>query len=159
MSKVIFLDYDGVLNNQDYLCLSDYPIKREIKGYEADFDPYRVNLLKQACDSTDAVVVVMSSWRFNKDAREYLMKRGIPIIGVTPYLENDNRGVEVQQWLDEHSAVEKYVLLDDDKSGYTEEQLKHLVYTSNGVNGLGLEPSDVEKITKLLGEGDSYEVK
>ena len=124
--KVIFLDVDGVLNSE----LSREQERNNFDNWmEHEVSEMHVNNLKKIVDATGAQIVLSSSWRFDHPkatGRDFiadpLMKIldrklkavGLDIIDVTPDLRGKIRGVEIQDWLDRHSEVEKFVILDDD---------------------------------------------
>ena len=64
MEKIIFLDFDGVLNTQHYQRLLNYQEKAWKDEYGAFFDPEAVLQLKRIVDATNADIVVESSWKF-----------------------------------------------------------------------------------------------
>ena len=64
MSKVIFLDFDGVLNTEYQQDLLQYKGKPWQDEYGALFDPNAVKQLKRIIDATNADIVVESSWRY-----------------------------------------------------------------------------------------------
>jgi hypothetical protein len=137
--KVIFLDIDGVLNVM-------YPGRDE---YGRLFHPEFVDNLKRIIDETDAKIVISSTWRYGglqrmKDLWEF---RGLPgeVIDITidcnvlvndgrfDYYDEVKRGHEIQEWLDTHSNIENYVILDDDND-FLSNQRGNLVRTSNNIN-------------------------
>lgn len=93
------------------------------------FDERCVNFLDCIVRETGAKLVISSTWR-----RAGLLKmkrmwddRGLPgdVIDITPsvvspeitekyYHPRADRGYEIQQWLEDHSEVTDYVILDDD---------------------------------------------
>lgn len=119
--KVIFLDIDGVLNDEGD--------ERE-KGVV--IDPYFVRNLFQIVDKTGAEIILSSSWRYsygayaregfpgdNKDLEDLLQaldKYGLKVPGITPLLFNgpDGRPFEIRSWLCHRPEVENFVILDDD---------------------------------------------
>lgn len=139
--KVIFLDVDGVLN-------SEFSREKERNNFdnwmEHEVSEMHVNNLKKIVDATGAQIVLSSSWRFDHPkatGRDFiadpLMKVldrklkavGLDIIDVTPDLRGKIRGVEIQDWLDRHSEVERFVILDDDVD-MMEEQKPFFVNTT-----------------------------
>lgn len=131
--KLIFLDIDGVLNNELFFkSRKEKAIKNESRiDFEVSmFDPRCVDLLNHIVDKTNAYVVISSTWRKGKDVKELenlFDKVGFKgtIIGKTPWLtyagENGTvpRGCEIKHWLDNHPDKDKYldaryVILDDD---------------------------------------------
>ena len=64
MKKIIFLDFDGVLNTEHYQGLLQYQGKSWQDKYGAFFDPNAVKQLKRIIDATGADIVVESSWKY-----------------------------------------------------------------------------------------------
>jgi hypothetical protein len=108
--KIVFLDFDGVLNCEQ---------SNEQLGTRYRFSPGGVGSLNEILQQTGAWVVITSSWRENWSLREnaeFLERDGVlpnRVIGKTPAL-NDQRGHEIAAWL--HAVpylVESFVILDD----------------------------------------------
>lgn len=104
--RVLFLDIDGVLNHE---------------STGAYFEGEKVEILNKILTTTDANLVVTSTWRLGATPAEMdqmLASQGVipgRVIGVTPYLD-DQRGQEIQEWLREWAQrydVDKIVILDD----------------------------------------------
>ena len=134
--KIIFLDFDGVLNTEYYQGLLQYQGKPWQDEYGAFFDPKSVKQLKRIIDATDADIVVESSWKhLGLDAMKELWDvRNLPgrVIDITPssvsdeYLSNvdlDNldasmlhcKGLEISSWLSEKGQSNtRYVIIDDE---------------------------------------------
>ena len=139
--KVIFLDVDGVLNSE----VSREQERNNFDNWmEHEVSEMHVNNLKKIVDATGAQIVLSSSWRFDHPkatGRDFivdpLMKVldrklkavGLDIIDVTPDLRGKIRGAEIQDWLDRHSEVERFVILDDDVD-MMEEQKPFFVNTT-----------------------------
>lgn len=124
--RIIFLDVDGVLNNDettDRYC-----------GF-VGIDPKLVEKLKWIYDISDKEeetrIVVSSSWRYDKIKKEftsdgcydYLLDRlkeaDMEVIGMTPMHPKSgwHRGAEILQWLKENKEemkVSSFVILDDE---------------------------------------------
>ena len=152
--KVIFLDKDGVLNSDEYF---DKIQGLEIEGIESDVDVDKVKLLKQAAHETGAKVVVTASARYTKNGQLLiqLLREHQIFADITPFI-NNQRGLEIKQWLSEHPETEDFVILDDEIfDSYDEELMKKLIKISNG-NGIsfgeGLQQKDVDKIIQRLGK-------
>ncbi len=123
--KVIFLDVDGVLNSSH-----SHSISTNEKGWMWDeVSEYHLEKLKRIVDKTDAKIVLSSSWReyhplltgdgevtdgLLKVLLEKFEKFGLSIYDVTPELRLQIRGNEIKQWLDNHSGVSNYVIIDDE---------------------------------------------
>ena len=147
--KVIFLDYDGVVNNlifhkidgePDFYCeaLEDY-CGRDYKVN--DFQA--VAWLNKICREFNAKIVVSSTWRGRDDYAECLYKAGFKgeVIGRTPFLAehiyHETRGREIKMWLDDHDGeIEDFIILDDDADMWI---LKDYLIQTNTYRGLGYE--------------------
>ena len=114
---IIFLDIDGVLRTTaSDIWWSDkliQPIPDSI--FKRRFSPTSVSLINQLDNITKAKIVITSTWKtFYKfeDLKKELFSRGLvsDIIDITPVLQN--RGTEIQCWLDINS-VNKYAVIDD----------------------------------------------
>ena len=110
-----------------------YRTKKE--GYETRdeygqvFDPRCVAWLDHIVETTGAKIVVSSTWRMSglQVMKEMWQMRDLPgeVIDITPlqtdpelveryYDPKADRGYEIQEWIDNHSELEGYVILDDD---------------------------------------------
>jgi hypothetical protein len=127
--KIIFLDFDGVLNHEKF-----YKERFE-KRYEegamsyplSEIDREAVENLNFLCKETDAKIVISSTWRHSgldycKDALERSGFIG-EIIDITPDLRSNNclRGNEILKWIKDNKDkvgpyynFTEYVILDDD---------------------------------------------
>ena len=63
MKKIIFLDFDGVLNTEHYQNYLTHERKPWQDKHGALFDPEAVRQLKRIVDVTKADIVIESSWR------------------------------------------------------------------------------------------------
>lgn len=128
--KIIFLDFDGVLNHELYY------VRRHEKNFEgypgypqAEFDPESIKKLNYIIEKTGAKVVISSSWRHGRTLQELqnlLSSVGFngEIIDFTPSFKHDDclRGNEILEWVKKHEELigqpyhefENYVILDDD---------------------------------------------
>ena len=127
--KVIFLDFDGVLNSQSSFIYED---ARRKKHKEQGVKGRVPETLSHECTATfqmlldqypDVKIVVSSTWRmiFTLDQlREKLNEYhvdGSRIIDKTGQDYGGNRGVEIQNWLDNHPEVKHYIIIDDNDWG------------------------------------------
>ena len=131
MAKIIFLDFDGVLNTEHYQGLLQYQGKPWQDEYGAFFDPKAVKQLKGIVDATDADIVVESSWKYlGLDAMKELWEvRNLPgtIIDITPSLLGKNKGVEIASWLSKYAKQDiRYVIIDDEYV-ILDSQLPHFI--------------------------------
>lgn len=149
--KVLFLDFDGVLNTEDY---------REVHGSSnAGIDKSKLPLLKKLIDSTDAKIVLSTSlrmyWDKNPDKCDYYGKvindifsdYGLEVYDKTPVLENEKREEEILQWIIDNPGVRKYVVIDD---GFLSAKFLrgHFVQTSD-TDG-GLQEEHINKAIEIL---------
>lgn len=151
MNKIIFLDFDGVLNTEYYQGLLQYQGKPRQDEYGAFFDPKAVKQLKRIIDATDADIVVESSWKYlGLDAMKELWKvRNLPgrIIDITPstisdeYLLNVDlddfsnkmhhcKGLEISSWLSEKGLSNTRYVIIDDEYVILDSQLPHFILTN-----------------------------
>jgi hypothetical protein len=105
---VIFLDVDGVLNRS-------LPTARSKKHVVA---PELLARFKSLAASTNAYVVLTSTWRHEPGGIEKAKELGIPFEDVVQDLRPRSRGAEVKAWLVRHPDVERFVILDDDDDDY-----------------------------------------
>ena len=134
MNKILFLDFDGVLNTEHYQGLLQYQSSPWQDEYGAFFDPKAVKQLKRIIDATDADIVVESSWKYlGLDAMKELWKvRNLPgtIIDITPSLLGKNKGVEIASWLSKYAKQDiRYVIIDDEYV-ILDSQLPHFILTN-----------------------------
>ena len=148
--KFIFLDFDGVLNSQDY---------RDIHGSSgAGIDKSKLPLLKKLVDSTGAKIVLSTSLRtywdkdpdkcdyYGKIINETFAKYGLEVYDKTPVLENERREDEILQWIVDNPGIKNYVVIDDGfLSGIHIN--KYFVQTSDSE---GLLEVHIEKAIKIL---------
>jgi hypothetical protein len=119
--KVLFLDFDGVLNSGAFI---------EVRGYRPEtLDAAAVARLNGVLARTRARVVVSSTWRLGYtlgELRDILVRHGFEgeVIGVTPHLgraavfplQRTPRGMEIQAWLDaQPEPPEAIAIVDDDE--------------------------------------------
>ena len=145
--KVIFLDFDGVLNSAKYLL-----------GCGMAIDPTRMVLLRRIVGATGAKIILSTSWRehWAKTLSEcdsigvlindIFSKYGLQILDKTPEL-HARRETEIKSWLDKHPEVKSFVVLDD-RLLSAEYLNGHFIKTSNYFDGL--DESDVQKAIEIL---------
>ena len=111
--KVIFLDIDGVMNRKELL-------KQSFDSIGED----HLNLLKFVVKTTDAQIVLSSTWRLIKKSKtkveSELNRFGLSLFDSTPNLDSDLRWKEIKSWLDQHPEVDDFVIIDDDPNAGSE---------------------------------------
>ena len=112
MGFAVFLDVDGVLNTST-------TVKQTPYGYTG-IDDARVEILAHALEKYGGGDIVLSSdWKELKPKHDdyvYLVsklkKYGLEISGQT-FDSNLERGKGIKEYLEEHSEIEEFVILDD----------------------------------------------
>ena len=136
--RIIFLDIDGVLA----------PIRRWDRY--GDLDRACMQVLNDIVASSEADVVVSSTWRHGKtvaELQDILGAEGFAgrVVDKTPSdIRGAYRGDEIAAWLAEH-AVGGFVIIDDHAD--MGELRTHLVLTQPAH---GLQPADVPRALALL---------
>ena len=151
---ILFLDFDGVMVTDRYqaqLTAVNSPLRDD---YGAQFDPVCVENLRRIIDSTDADIVVISTWKMEmglEGIQQMWDARQLPgkVIGVTPDIDPIHRGDEVQAWLDANPGAVRYAIIDDTPflNFFNEEQLPHLFKVDERT---GLDEKTVTKVIELL---------
>lgn len=144
--KIIFLDFDGVLNTEHYQGLLHYQGEPWQDEHGAFFDPNAVKQLRRIIDATGADIVIESSWKYlGLDAMKELWKvRNLPgrVIDITPSSVSDEyllknldttmlhcKGMEIASWLSEQAEDIRYVIIDDEYV-ILDSQLPHFILTN-----------------------------
>lgn len=111
MTKILFLDIDGVVNHKETFK----------KGVHFPIDPYCAFLVGKIQLDTDCIVVLSSSWRHLKDGVKEINDRVVPIFDTTGSCCSGIRGVEIYNWLKNKYTYEemqspdfRYAILDDE---------------------------------------------
>ena len=152
--KIIFLDFDGVMDTAYY----DHMLSKQgLPGndpYGTVFDPNCVHNLRRIIDNTGADIVVSSSWKHFMTYKEFLEMwdaRGLPgfVTDVTPIPDmRRNRGDEIDSWLNECNVEWQYVIIDDlDGSNFNEHQIPRLLVVNPF---FGLDEDTAERAIYLL---------
>ncbi len=150
--KVIFLDFDGVMDTGFYDGALENEHKPTCDKYGAIFDPISIQNLDYIIRRTNASIVVSSDWKYfmSKDNLQAMWKaRRLPgkIIDTTPNCSR-HRGDEISQWLSNNSKVIEYAIIDDlGADCFNDSQLPHLVCV-NPYNGLDL--LSANRVIKIL---------
>ena len=155
-SKIIFLDFDGVLNTEYHQRLLQYEGKVWQDNHGASFDPKAVKQLQTIVDMTHADIVIESSWKYlGLEAMQDMWKdRQLSgkVIILTPSAISDNillstdldvldssmlhcKGAEIASWLHENNMQEVPYVIIDDEYVILESQLPHFILT-NPYDGL-----------------------
>ena len=145
MKKILFLDIDGVLNNEEWFkgCVQ--------RGVYDPLDPELV----QKLNKLDCEVVISSSWGCdNGQTWKKLRRKGfnLKVIGYTEHHEMGSdwivRGNSIKKWLHDNIGLAdyQYAILDDDGDMLLE-QKDHFVKIDFFT---GLTDQDVENVKGIL---------
>lgn len=145
MTKVLFLDADGVINNRKTSNTDGWPI-----------DKYMAFLVGRIVERTGCKIVLSSTWRLWPEGRSAIRRRVMPFIDVTPSLPFTQplpRGREIKVWLEANPDVERYAILDDEND-MLHEQMPNFFKTSFEI---GLTEEIAEAVEKhLLNKKGNY---
>lgn len=140
--KVIFLDIDGVLNN-------DFT-KEKFRNFTG-IDVRLASLLRSwLIRHPDVSVVLSSTWRLEEEFRDEVKRNGVKFKEVTPDLRAQGlkRGFEIEAWLNINPSTQ-YVILDDyGPDQFLAHQRPFLVQTSP-IHGL--RNKNLGRIENLMG--------
>lgn len=152
--KIVFLDFDGVLNSHWYML--EFPREwNSGMAVEGQIDPESIELVNKIVEATGAVVVISSAWRLIRPVEQLttmLKNKGFKgeVIGITPDLAHldKRRGDEIQEWIGTSplkDQIESFVILDDNSDMvHLTDRLVLTGYT------VGIEEHHVEKAIKIL---------
>ena len=98
---VIFTDIDGVLNPH----------------WRKKWDKKAISSYNKLCKEFDLKPVITSTWRLNhtkEELQDVFTNQGINIniFDYTPHLDQQDRGLEINEWL-LNNKVDNYVVIDD----------------------------------------------
>ena len=155
-SKIIFLDFDGVLNTEHHQRQLLYERTAWQDKYGTCFDPEAVKQLQTIVDMTHADIVIESSWKYLglEAMQEMWQDRQLPgrVIDITPSVVSDSlllsadleqispsalhcKGAEIASWLYDNNIQDAPYAIIDDEYVILESQLPHFILT-NPYDGL-----------------------
>ena len=162
MDKIIFLDFDGVLNTeyyQNYLCFQGLAYQDD---YGAIFDPETIKQLMRIIDATSAKIVIESSWKYlGLEAMQEMWEvRDLPgqVVGITSSSVSDQwlltanlddvdpamghcKGMEIASWLTDNAGLDARYVIIDDEYVILDSQLPNFILT-NPYDGITEELAD-----------------
>jgi len=150
MCKYVYLDFDGVLNTEQYqaeLAVAGVPGKDK---YGPLFAPETVRQLNRLVEATGAEIIVTSSWRYvyeEDTLYEMWDERGLPDTRVV-ILDRKFEGISK----DDHQKYVPFVYIDDEDN-YSDSEREYLIQT-NPVKGLSA--ADVDRAIAILNRFDNY---
>jgi len=150
MCKYIYLDFDGVLNTEQYQAkLAVAGVSGKDK-YGPLFDPKAVAQLNRLVEATGAEIIVTSSWRYVYEENtlyEMWDERGLPDTRVV-ILDRKFDGMSKEN----HEKYVPYVFIDNDNKCNDCE--RDFLIQTNPVNGLS--EADVDRAIAILNRFDNY---
>lgn len=166
---IIFLDMDGVMNNDSAFIRANLGIYPPNNISAMTVSHMCVSRLKRICDTTNADIVISSSWRsrviddltFSNIHGNLSVLHALEwaefdckklIIGNTPHMDNAIRGTEINCWLANRSDryiknITPYIILDDDSDFTKIQKANHFVKTNPRI---GLSENDTNKAIELI---------
>lgn len=145
------MDFDGVLNTEQYQALLAVDRKPNKDAWGSLFDPRAVENLGKIIESTGAEIVISSSWRYIHRLGSLRMMwevRELPgeIIDILPcgaaYI---SRGEDIDCWLNQHGRP-NYVIIVDLDDFYPTQHDRYI--ETNPI--IGISAADVERAIKIL---------
>lgn len=141
---LIFLDFDGVINNHSTRWTKgSFPPKR------VTCEPELVALVTEMLERLNARLVISSTWRKIKTRNDILWQFPQWAPFLEPAWKTGNsqsgfRGDEVDDWIQENEFNGRYICVDDDGDFYEHNTLVKINPET------GIKQDDVEKIVGLL---------
>lgn len=159
--KVIFLDFDGVLNSEASFRME---ARRKNNHIQDSLSAVCCSNFQFILDQdADVKVVISSTWRKMHTLVELgniLNSYGITakVIGKTPVTLTGNRGHEINLWLEDNPNVTKFVIIDDDSDAGTVNDPRGHFFQTTWKDGLLFKQA--EQIAKLFrGEEVKYKTE
>lgn len=155
---IIFLDFDGVLNDTELFKKQDWPFVSE----EDCIYPHLVVKINKIVEVTGARIVLSTAWRHNRSfehLRKLLVKQGLEAIIIDrtfsekhPHHKDDkwligaNRGMQCLDWLQKNKFlnIASFVMIDDNDLGCLHHRA---VYTDPNY---GITDVNVEEAIEIL---------
>jgi hypothetical protein len=143
MSKLLFLDVDGVLNRKS--------TKERIRSDGINWlgvDRELADRFLGWLEGKDLQIILSSTWRMFPDMTDGLQAAGIRWIDNTPIGRYSSRGAEIQSFMQDtwQQWPERYAILDDNGDMMTH-QLPHLVRTETDE---GLQERHLRDLDRIL---------
>ena len=161
--KVMFLDYDGVVNipmwdSKGKVCNFSFPSDSTVNNFQA------VQWISEFCQKFDYKIVITSSWRRKDNYADCLrnggLREGIEILGRTDILDNVDwrikRGCEIEKYIKDHPDIDYYIIIDDENIALDCQKL-HFVQTNANVGFLLDDFDAAKRIAEVdILKGDSF---
>lgn len=152
--KVIFLDFDGVLNSEASF---RYETRRKVLDVGHTLSQVSCSNLQYILDQDPSVKLVISStWRkvhTMPELKNILNSYGINpsnVLDKTSSVFSGDRSHEITMWLEEHPGIIKFVILDDDSDVLNVKDPRGHIFQTTTDDGLLLKQA--KQIAKLFRE-------
>lgn len=122
MKPIIFLDFDGVVETIYWDKKEDgsFTLNSHKLGHDELNNKQAIGWLNELYSHIPYDIVISSTWRISmslEQLQDLLINSGfnpnIKVIGMTPIL-HQQRGLEIQEWIDENNFNGKFIIIDDD---------------------------------------------
>jgi hypothetical protein len=152
--KIIFLDFDGVLNDDPKLNALKHEQEFKLEHLSKHIHEDKISLVNKITEETGAKVIVSSSWRLLADLKtlkSLLKDKGLEaeVIDTTAKggKEHDDRWKHIEQKIKEYNPT-SYVILDDDHIS-TDKDFKNPNFVKTK-DKLGITENNVDRAIKIL---------
>lgn len=156
-NKYIFLDIDGVMNNEFDILEKMHDEEKQYTRDDIHFCDEAWDLLATLCEKTGAKVILSSSWRhgFIKDERgrivvanknnslatrllDYFNKYKIQLVGLTGLGRDGCRGLQILDYITENfnGMTDEWIVLDDETFDIKEHLPMERVFKTSFKTGL-----------------------
>lgn len=139
--KVLFLDIDGVLNNET----TKEKFEEGLFKHFTALDHRLLKLFLNWIEDKDIKIIISSTWGASQFALDFLKKNGINYFDCTD--KKGNRSKEIFEFTHLNNVI-NYAILDDMDFGWTPDQRARFVQTSY-IHGL--RKKDLKKLDKIFG--------
>lgn len=156
--NIVFLDVDGVLNDENYIKKCNKKINKDwcFCFEQVPFNPRSLKNLQMIVDNTNAKIVLTSTWRLKQSHMFVLKARlseyGLTIDDKTDFINWSARGQEISKYLSKCPQNTKYVVIDDEVCDIVTEIDKKNVVKINPKFGLTV--LKASKCIDILNKGE-----
>lgn len=152
--KIIFLDFDGVLNSEASFRLEQ---RRKTLHVSDTLSDIACSNLQYILEQDSSVrIVISSTWRklhTLEELKSFLQARlvdGSKVIGKTPAVLSCDRAHEINLWLGDNPGVTKFVVIDDDLDVLAITDPRGRIFQTSWEDGLLF--AQAEEIARLFRE-------
>ena len=136
----VFLDFDGVLYDIEYLIMNKIKNNEKLFRYAPDSIEALNKLFSNLSTKFNPHLVISSFWRMKFPMTVRLLKdHGFNIVGV-PLMKTKisnkpmKRGLEIKDFLEEHDNSDNYIIIDDTSFDYAKHFPKEKIVKTHILN-------------------------